>query len=46
MGQDYHYRKIARWEVLAGVRVPVDEDGNYLNQDAARSEAKRKDATP
>ncbi len=31
MGSDYHMQEIAKWETIAGVEVPIDKWGHYLN---------------
>jgi hypothetical protein len=46
MGSDYHYRKIDRWETLAGVEVPVDEHGHYLDHDDIRGDEARDLTSP
>ena len=31
MSSDYNYQNIARWEILNGIDVPLDEYGHYLD---------------
>jgi hypothetical protein len=46
MSQDYTYQKIAKWEKMGKVKVPIDQWGHYLAWDDIRGKEARDLTSP